>query len=1211
MKWLPGVASVFCLFTTGAIGIYAAPTVGVTAASPTVIVIGQPTTVTVTSLITDPSLIPTGVNLLRLNATGPATILGQLHDDGLNGDAVAGDKIYTLQVTFNEAAAGTIRLQVSAPFKGVLQRVLSNVMTVTVAAPPTITGSVNKHPNAAGWNNSDVTVTFTCSDAASGIASCTPPVTVSTEGRAITVTGTAINNAGISANASVDVNIDKTPPALAIQSPAVNASLFAPQTSVSGTVSDVLSGLSAVSCNGAAAVVSKGSFLCTVALTTGGNAITVQATDAAGNVANASVNVMVLPAPLVTFSAPANLSFVNTTPITVRGTVSDPAASVTVNGIAAPQAAGNFSVTVPLNEGSNTLTAVAQNAAGNAGTASVTVTLDTTPPHVTIDSPSANAITTESTVTVSGTVNDIVVGTVNDQDAQVTVNGIAAQVANRSYAAVNVPLALGANTIQVVARDRVGNAATASINLTRQSLSQPPQPAIGQAVISESLTIVSGNNQTGAIATPLAAPLVVALRDSSNSPVVNQVVVFKVTGNNGTVNGAPAAAVNTDSNGQAQVAWTLGTRSGAGINTVQASSVLASASANFSATASTGSPALVVVDSGDAQSGVAGQPLPFPLVAVVTDAGSNRVANVPVTFSVVAGGGNLGGLQSQIINTDSDGRVLAVLTLGPQAGNGNNAVQVSFPGYAGSAPAFTASAKIPGNPANTTITGAVLDNGGAPIPGVTMRLFLANQGNLNNLPQQIGTPVITDAQGQFLIPLSASGFFKLMADGSTATGSSSYPTLEYDIVPVPGQSNNVGTPIYLPALDTVNKLCVDETHGGTLTLPQSPGFALTVQPGAATFPGGARQGCISVTPVHGDKVPMPPGFGQQPRFIVTIQPVGTTFNPPAAITLPNADGLPPNAVTEMYSYDHDLSMFVAIGTGTVSDDGSVIVSNPGGGVLKAGWHCGGNPNKKGTVAKCGPCESAQGDQCQADPQKTNPNNPASCNDSQQDFDVSVGGGAQKVHVFVADSCRGACVANNGRGVCMPKNGTGFNITQASDNAQLALSKLFDNSPEACIESGLRTAMQNKVLKTGLVIFCSPDDPNQNQLCAIDTGSNNMSLKPGAFNGSNCPQMAATILHEMVHGLAQDHGAPDVTYHNFGPVPDCRDRPYGCEENCFPGSTGGTGNPFACFETQDFMTQQIQAGHGEGVGCQPCKSVNFFDEQHVLHTETACATILPQ
>ena len=78
---------------------------------------------------------------------------------------------------------------------------------------------------------------------------------------------------------------------------------------------------------------------------------------------------------------------------------------------------------------------------------------------------------------------------------------------------------------------------------------------------------------------------------------------------------------------------------------------------------------------------------------------------------------------------------------------------------------------------------------------------------------------------------------------------------------------------------------------------------------------GSKTGCVSVTVVHGDKVPMVPGFGQQPRFIVTIQPAGAHFNPPAAITLPNVDGLKPREVTEMYSFDHDIGSFVAIGTG--------------------------------------------------------------------------------------------------------------------------------------------------------------------------------------------------------------------------------------------------------------------------------------------------------
>jgi hypothetical protein len=122
-----------------------------------------------------------------------------------------------------------------------------------------------------------------------------------------------------------------------------------------------------------------------------------------------------------------------------------------------------------------------------------------------------------------------------------------------------------------------------------------------------------------------------------------------------------------------------------------------------------------------------------------------------------------------------------------------------------------------------------------------------------------------------------------------------------------------------------------------------------------------------VTVVNGDKVPMVPGFGQQPRFIVTIQPAGAHFNPPATITLPNVDGLSPREVTEMYSFDHDIGSFVAIGTGVVSDDGLVIRSSPGVGVLKAGWHCGGNPSATGAAANCPSCQTCLTDHCEADP----------------------------------------------------------------------------------------------------------------------------------------------------------------------------------------------------------------------------------------------------
>src|SRR5205085_11277286 len=81
--------------------------------------------------------------------------------------------------------------------------------------PPTITGAASPAANAAGWNNSDVTVSFTCADALSAVASCAGPTTLSSDGAAQSVTGTASDNAGNTASATVSgINIDKTPPVI-------------------------------------------------------------------------------------------------------------------------------------------------------------------------------------------------------------------------------------------------------------------------------------------------------------------------------------------------------------------------------------------------------------------------------------------------------------------------------------------------------------------------------------------------------------------------------------------------------------------------------------------------------------------------------------------------------------------------------------------------------------------------------------------------------------------------------------------------------------------------------------------------------------------------------------------------------------------------------------------------------------------------------------
>ncbi|GEM_PF-1823507 len=83
---------------------------------------------------------------------------------------------------------------------------------------PAIAGSRAPAANANGWNNTDVTVTFTCADEAggSGLAACSAPTTLTADGAGQSVTGTAADTAGNTASVTVGgINLDKTKPVAA------------------------------------------------------------------------------------------------------------------------------------------------------------------------------------------------------------------------------------------------------------------------------------------------------------------------------------------------------------------------------------------------------------------------------------------------------------------------------------------------------------------------------------------------------------------------------------------------------------------------------------------------------------------------------------------------------------------------------------------------------------------------------------------------------------------------------------------------------------------------------------------------------------------------------------------------------------------------------------------------------------------------------------
>lgn len=165
--------------------------------------------------------------------------------------------------------------------------------TVTVKVDPTaptISAVATPPANANGWNTSDVTVAFACSDQTSGLAPGSPPTskTVSAEGSAQLVSGACTDNAGNSASTSVSVSIDKTAPTISIASPAPGFIVARGEAqTVNFTCADLVSGIS--SCAGSAP---DGSPLDTSTL--GPKTVTVTATDYAGNTVTRSVGYTVV-----------------------------------------------------------------------------------------------------------------------------------------------------------------------------------------------------------------------------------------------------------------------------------------------------------------------------------------------------------------------------------------------------------------------------------------------------------------------------------------------------------------------------------------------------------------------------------------------------------------------------------------------------------------------------------------------------------------------------------------------------------------------------------------------------------------------------------------------------------------------------------------------------------------------------------------------------
>ena len=177
------------------------------------------------------------------------------------------------------------------------------------------------------------------------------------------------------------------------------------------------------------------------------------------------------------------------------------------------------------------------------------------------------------------------------------------------------------------------------------------------------IIIASGNNQEAAAGTRLAQPIMVRVTDAKGHGVPNQGVEFDITSGYG--GQLTAVSTVTNDQGVAGATWTLGwsiaEQQRVRVTRINASTGLPADSVIFRAIAHAGAAARIVAYQGDGQSGFELQRLSDSLVAVTTDAYGNVVPNVPVTFTVLSGGGSV---SPTATTSGATGRAAAAFTLG-------------------------------------------------------------------------------------------------------------------------------------------------------------------------------------------------------------------------------------------------------------------------------------------------------------------------------------------------------------------------------------------------------------------------------------------------------------------------------------------------------------------------------------------------------------------
>ncbi len=367
-------------------------------------------------------------------------------------------------------------------------------VTVNTVASPTNENS----QTMSGTMEQGATISVTCPTAAVGIVSYPTAttwqadITNMTEG-SNSITAIAIDTAGNQTNATAVIVLD-TVAATATLSGVPQA--VTNQTTVVLTVNgtNVVSYRYAFDNGNYSAETSTAIAFSSIGLAEGSHSVSVIGKDAAGNwqpeqAATTASWIIDLTAPVLTLSTLADASVTKSQTLNISGTAIDSGGiqGLVVSGQSVTvQPDNSFSLFVTLNPGSNTITTMATDLAGNTATDSRVITLDQSAPGLTITSPADNSFTNQLVSSVTGTVDEAV-QSVLICDGTTTIT--AAMTANGFSADVN--LAPGMNTIDITATDPAGNTSSGK----RTVIYDPAAPSLAVTIPAQD-TIVTAPTVT-------------------------------------------------------------------------------------------------------------------------------------------------------------------------------------------------------------------------------------------------------------------------------------------------------------------------------------------------------------------------------------------------------------------------------------------------------------------------------------------------------------------------------------------------------------------------------------------------------------------------------------------------------------------------------------------------------------------------------------------